>query len=457
MSHLFGTDGVRGIPGRYPLVAGVVPRLARTAARLLMRQSRNGARPLILMGRDTRGSGPDLCRWLVRGFSAAGCRTLDLGVAPTPTVAYLAPRVGALAGVVVSASHNPARFNGIKFFTQDGYKMTPELEESVERSLADGSADQACRFRRAPRPETDSGLMARYLDFLRSTFPATMDLSGLRLVVDCAHGAAARIAPALFAGLGAEVVPVGCAPNGRNINDGCGALFPARMQAAVRRFRAHCGVSFDGDADRAIFADEAGRLLDGDNLICLSALHLRRNGLLRSGKVVLTVMSNYGLIRFLERQGISVVSVPVGDRNVTEAIEAEDLSLGGESSGHIIFRSFASTGDGILTALQTLAALRESGQRLSVWRAMFRPMPQILMNISVAQKVPLERLPRLREFMRRCESELRGEGRVFVRYSGTEPLLRIMIEGPERSRIDQMARQLAAIYLDETGQQERSP
>lgn len=451
MGQLFGTDGVRAVPGRYPFVEDVVTRLAETVARLLLQEFSSEQAPVVVMGRDTRGSGPTLGRWLRRGFAAAGCRTVDIGVAPTPAVAYLVPRLKALAGVVVSASHNPAQFNGIKFFTSDGYKMSPELEEAVEKVLA--SPGRNGRYAASSdRPGDDgSALVRRYEDFLRSTFPACLDLSGFRLVVDCAHGAASRIAPALFEKLGAEVIALGCAPSGDNINSGCGALAPQSMQAAVRRCHADCGVCFDGDADRAIFADEKGALLDGDALLCLAAWHLDRNGLLRSRRIVLTVMSNYGLIKFLERSGISVVTVPVGDRNVSEAIEAENLSLGGESSGHIIFRSFSSTGDGILTALQILAALREMGGTLSSHRAMFKPMPQVLHNLPVERKVPLERLPKFQHLARHCEKELRGSGRVFLRYSGTELLLRIMIEGPSRSRIERMARQLAAAYLEETG------
>ncbi|MDD5629583.1 MAG: phosphoglucosamine mutase, partial [Elusimicrobia bacterium] len=263
MPHLFGTDGVRGIPGRYHLDAGTGAEIAQAAARrLLARGSRNGSRPVVLMGRDTRGSGPALARWLVEGFAAAGCRSWDLGVVPTPALAYLTPRAGALCGAVVSASHNPAKFNGIKFFTSDGYKMSPELEEEVEAGLS--PAGRACLRRRGVRAEDGRVLVRRYEDFLRSTFPATEDLSGLRVVLDCANGAATRIAPPLFAGLGAQVLPLGCSPDGRNINAGCGALHPQRMQAAVRRLRADCGICFDGDADRAIFADERGHLLDGD-------------------------------------------------------------------------------------------------------------------------------------------------------------------------------------------------
>ncbi len=453
--RLFGTDGVRGIPGRYPLTPSVVAEIAEIAARLLLARraaGRDGGAPLALIGRDTRGSGPSLTKSLVRGLSAAGCRVVDLGVAPTPAVSYLTPRLGALCGIVVSASHNPAQFNGIKFFTSDGLKMDPSCENDIEKEL--GSVESAAKSARRPDSpvEDGHGYVGRYVEFLRSTFPASLDLSGLRLVVDCAHGAAAALAPAVFEGLGADVFALGCAPDGRNINAGFGALYPERMAAAVRRSGAHCGVSFDGDADRAIFADETGALLDGDALICMSAVHLKRLGLLRSDTVALTVMSNFGLLKFLERQGVSVVTVPVGDRNVTEAIEKEGLSLGGEASGHLIFREFAATGDGLLTALQTLAVLRASGGPMSAQRRLFRPTPQILKNIAVARKVPLRELPRVEALIARCERKLKGEGRVFVRYSGTEPLLRVMIEGPSLAAIRSMAREITAAYVQETGQ-----
>ncbi|MBI5631543.1 MAG: phosphoglucosamine mutase [Elusimicrobia bacterium] len=453
---LFGTDGVRGIPGRFPLVPEFVSELSFAAAMLLRDRwsaGADGPAPLVVMGRDTRGSGPGLSGALVAGFSKAGCRTVDLGVIPTPALSYLTPHLRALCGVVVSASHNPAEFNGIKFFTGDGYKMDPACEEEIERGLA--AAARAPRVWRKSwsglKGEDGSRHVMDYLDFLRSTFPPTLDLSGMRLVVDCAHGAAAVLAARLFEGLGAEVMAMGCAPNGRNINKACGALFPQAMQKKVIESRADCGVSFDGDADRALFSDEKGVLLDGDALICFSALRLKRLGLLRSNKVVLTVMSNFGLLKFLKREGISVVSVPVGDRHVTEAIEKEGLSLGGESSGHIIFRRFAATGDGLLTALQTLAALRESGRPLSEHRKSFKAVPQVLKNLAVAAKIPLQDLPRLRRKVAQCERELKGEGRVVIRYSGTEPLLRIMIEGPSQPRIKSMAKDLAQTYAQETG------
>ncbi|MBI3554302.1 MAG: phosphoglucosamine mutase [Elusimicrobia bacterium] len=450
--RLFGTDGVRGIPGKPPLTPDTVRAIGALAAELMLRQPGrrvNGGAPFVLMARDTRGSGPAIGRQLAQGFASAGCRTVDLGVIPTGAISYLVPRKHALCGVVVSASHNPAEFNGIKFFTAGGFKMDSSSEDRIERRL------KSSRRAAYPKPLCEDGRAwgDDFADFLRSTFPATLDLSGMRLVVDCANGAASRIAPELFAGLGARVFPIGCRPNGRNINAGCGAMHPDGLRREVVRRRADGGVCFDGDADRALFCDEKGVLLDGDALICLAAVRLHRLGLLRDDRVVLTVMSNFGIVAGLKEQGIGVVSVPVGDRNVTEAIEKEGLSLGGENSGHIVFRQYLATGDGLLTAVQTLAALRESGRPLSWHREHLKTVPQVLHNLRISRKVPLERLSRLRGLAARCERELKGRGRVFLRYSGTEPLLRIMIEGPSRARIIAMARQLEKAFLQETGQE----
>ena len=455
MSKLFGTDGVRGIPGEHPLTQDTVRKIAALAASLLLKNGRdavNGRGPFILIGRDTRGSGPQLMKALVAGFADAGVRALDLGVAPTPAVSYLTPKLHALGGAVISASHNPAEFNGIKFFDKDGFKMTPEAEAMIEQGVLSAESRKSVVRRASDKPEDGAKLAELYLEFLRSTFPATLDLSGLTLVVDCANGASSAFATPLLEGLGAKVFSMSCRPNGKNINLDCGALYPHHMQKAVVRLKAHAGVCFDGDADRAIMADEKGELLDGDTLICFGAQRLEKQGLLRNDKVVLTVMSNVGLVNSLKSQGIEVVSVPVGDRNVTEAIEKEDLSIGGENSGHIIFRRFAVTGDGMLTALQTLAAMRESGKPLSATRKAFRSVPQVIENLHCQKKPPLKELPNLQQVVARCEKELKGEGRVFLRYSGTEPLLRIMVEGPSRARVTAMAKSLAATFLAETGQ-----
>ncbi len=455
--RLFGTDGVRGIPGREPLLPGTIREIAAIAAALLRARapaSGNGAGPFALMARDTRGSGPAIAKSLVAGFRDSGVRVVDLGVTPTPSISYLTPRMGALCGVVISASHNPAEFNGIKFFDGGGFKMDPATEDAIERDLRRGrrpKADGAALA--APRVEDGAASVERYVQFLRSTFPATLDLSGMRVVVDCANGASSDIAPRLLRGLGAEVAAMSCSPDGRNINASCGALFPSAMRKMVVRKKADCGVCFDGDADRAIFSDERGALMDGDAIICLNALRLRKLALLNGDKVVLTVMSNFGLLKFLKEQGIAVETVPVGDRNVTEAIEKEGLSLGGEASGHIIFRRFAVTGDGMLTALQTLAALRESGRPLSAHRKSFHAVPQVLQNLEVGRKIPLQELPKFGRLLAGFQRELSGDGRIFVRYSGTEPLLRIMIEGPRESRLKEMARDIAAAYLEETRQE----
>ncbi len=446
-AKLFGTDGVRGVPGREPLTPRTVTAIAYHAALALApRGGANGA--AVALGRDTRASGPELARALARGFAAAGAQTLDLGVIPTPGVSYLTPRLGAFAGVVVSASHNPAGDNGVKFFDARGFKMPPELEARVEAGVASGVAVPAA----SPRERDASAHAAVYADFLRSTFPATRDLDGARLVVDCANGAAAAFAPALFRALGAEVFAIGVSPDGRNINAGCGALAVDAMRREVRRRRAHAGVAFDGDADRALFCDEAGEILDGDAVIGAAAVRLLARGALKGGKVALTVMSNYGLIRFLAERGVSVVTVPVGDRHVTEAIEREGLSLGGENSGHVVFRDFAPTGDGMLTALQTLAAWRESGRPMSALRRLYAPTPQTLRALRVTAKPPLEALGRTRREIERAEGELSGRGRVLVRYSGTEPVLRVLVEGPDRAENARLAELVAKTYFAETGQ-----
>ncbi len=450
--RLFGTDGVRGIPGKAPLVPETVRGIGFLAARLMLRQPGlhlNGGGPSILLARDTRGSGAALGRLLSEGFAAAGCKTIDLGVIPTGAISYLVPKRRAVCGVVVSASHNPAEFNGIKFFTAQGLKMDPAAEEAIERGL------ENLRMPSDQKPRLEDGRASRadYLDFLRSTFPPHLDLAGLKLVVDCANGASSAFAPELFKELGAEVVAIHSRPSGRNINEDCGAMHPEALLKEVVRRKAFAGVCFDGDADRALLCDEKGVLLDGDALICLSAARLHRLGLLRRDKVVLTVMSNFGIVAGLKEQGIEVVSVSVGDRNVTEAIEKEHLSLGGENSGHIIFRDYLATGDGLLTAVQTLAAVRESGKPMSWHRRHLRVVPQVLHNMRVERRVPLEGLKHLQGAVSRFTRELKGRGRLFLRYSGTEPLLRIMIEGPSRTRIQAMAHELAKIFLHETGQE----
>ncbi|TBR24395.1 phosphoglucosamine mutase [bacterium] len=444
MSTLFGTDGVRGIPGQAPLTPAGVRRLAQLAAEAFLGRTPREA-PCVLLGRDTRGSGPALARSLADGFKAAGVRTVDLGVVPTPAVSYLTPRRGALCGVVVSASHNPPEFNGIKFFGPDGRKSSPDVEGEVERRFA-AAADPGARGARADRDPSGAG---EYLDFLRSTVPPHETLEGLRVVFDGSNGAAAAFGAPLLRALGATVFELGVRPDGRNINVGCGALETEPMRREVVRRKAHCGVAVDGDADRCVLSDERGRLLDGDALIALSALHLKEEGLLHGDKVVLTVMSNLGLVEFLRREGIGSVQVPVGDKHVTEALERGDLMLGGENSGHVVFRRFAPTGDGLLTALQTLAAWRARGGPLSRVRSLYKVFPQQLTNVRVSRRVPLEDLPGFQSELARAERLLRDSGRVFVRYSGTEPLLRILVEAEDGGLTKALSGKLAEAFKRE--------
>jgi len=443
MGEFFGTDGVRGIPGKPPLTPDSIQRLGSAAGEVFGR-GRKGS--VVVMGRDTRGSGPRLSRHLSRGFSAAGCRIVDLGVVPTPAVSYLCPRLGAACGVVVSASHNPPEFNGIKFFTGKGLKVPPKTEAFLERRW---KARRRGR-KSSERPSRYAGEAVRdYADFLRSTFPAYRDLSGLRIVFDGSNGAGARIGQDLLRGLGADVHPLGCRPDGGNINVGCGAVHTERMRAEVVRRKAHCGVALDGDADRAVLADEHGRLLDGDALIALSALRLHEGGRLRGGKVVLTVMSNLGLIRFLETQGIGTLSVPVGDRNVSDALISGDHVLGGENSGHVIFRDLAPTGDGLLTALQTLGAWLDRGGPLSRVGHLYRRYPAVLKNIRTETRVDLEGLAGFQRAVRAAERKMGDSGRIFVRYSGTEPLLRILVEGEDGTLTRRTAEDLVQAFKKE--------
>ncbi len=449
MSSLFGTDGVRGIPGEAPLTADTVRRLAISVVRILSqdrteRSRSNGIAPVVLIGRDTRKSGPEILRWLAQGFAQAGCLVKDIGVVPTPAVSYLVPHHAAICGVVVSASHNPSEFNGIKFFDRRGFKLSTDFEKRIEAHLpacSDPGERQPGRML-IREPEA----VDRYREFLRSSFPATIDLSGTRIVLDAANGAAAAVAPGVLRGLGAEVFELGCSPNGVNINKSCGALAPERMQKAVRRRKAHIGIALDGDADRALLADERGRMIGGDEIICFCAKRLHDKGMLRGDTVVLSVMANLGVVEHLRQSGIHCVEVAVGDRSVTAALEAGGYVLGGESSGHVVFRHLAPTGDGLLTALQVLAALRESGVPASALRGQYSVYPQILKNLRTERRIPLERLPTLQQSLKAVRKRLKGTGRVLVRYSGTEPLLRILVEGRSGAAIRRASSRLVRAF-----------
>jgi phosphoglucosamine mutase len=447
--RLFGTDGIRGRFGEPPLDRGTVTALAVHLAATL-RERGNGAAPRVVLGGDTRESTPEICRWLAAGLEAGGVELRYAGVIPTPGVAYLARDTGAAAGVVVSASHNPFPDNGIKLIDPRGTKWSDEDEMALERRLL---ADREQEIPDLPpgRPAIDGDLRERYLRHLAATVPGDRPLDGLSVVLDAGNGAASFYGRELFERLGARVTLLHAEPNGRNVNEGCGSTAPEAMAARVAAEGADLGAAFDGDADRCILADERGEVRDGDAILYLWATCLHRRGRLQPPQIVATSMSNLGLERALAAEGIGVVRCNVGDRYVVETMQKEGILLGGEQSGHIVQSELATTGDGLLTAIQMAALRHQAGQPLSAMLAPFRRYPQILLNVKVAKKVDFKNLPAVSAKVRAVEERLGEDGRLVLRYSGTEPLARIMIEGPEQEVIDALAEELAVAIRGELG------
>ncbi|MER3450933.1 MAG: phosphoglucosamine mutase [Thermus sp.] len=424
MRRYFGTDGVRGVAGEPPLTPDFVLRLGQAVGAYLRKAS---PRPVVLLGKDTRLSSDLLEAALAAGLMSQGVRVEHLGILPTPGVAHLTQALKATAGAMISASHNPYQDNGIKFFGPTGEKLPDEAEEEIEALLQEAHPTRGIGtvrdFREAER---------MYLDFLLERAP---DLSGLRIGVDAANGATYRLAPKVFQKAGAEVFPLFTAPDGRNINAGCGSTHPEVLSRLVGELGLDLGVAFDGDGDRVVFVDRKGRLFHGDHILYLNALYRKEEG------VVGTVMSNMALEARLKERGIAFYRAAVGDRYVLEMLKEKALVLGGEQSGHVIFRDHAPTGDGLLTALLTLKALKAMGGDLSDWYEALPLYPQVLVNVRVSDKRRVMAHPRLEEAVRRAEEKLKGEGRVNVRPSGTEPLLRVMVEGPQ-GLIQEVAREI---------------
>jgi len=452
MGRLFGTDGVRGVANATPLTPEFTYRLGRvTAPYLAARHARLGSRPSILVGRDTRVSGPLLEYAFVAGVLSTGVDALVAGVLPTPAIAALAPALRVVGGVVLSASHNPFEDNGIKIFSHEGGKLPDEGEEEIEALLdaPDGNPRPTGAGLGRLRPVRDAE--TRYLAAVRATFPAELDLRGLRVVLDCANGATYRVAPRLFRSLGADVIALGVRPTGTNINQEGGALHPERLQARVRASGGALGFAFDGDGDRLIAVDEDGEVRDGDYLLAICAKALKARGALRGEVVVSTVMANLGLERALLDAGVGMVRVQVGDRYVLEEMHRIGANLGGEQSGHAIFLDHATTGDGLVSALQLLRVLRETGQPLRVLASSVTKCPQVLVNVRVRAKPVLTDLPTVGEVVQRWERKLDGRARILVRYSGTEPLARVMVEGDDHMTIEGVAEEIAAVIRAEIG------
>ncbi len=447
MKQLFGTDGVRGKAGDPPLDVPTIRRLGAALVRVLRpalsERESNGhdeaapgsaSRSVIrfLAGRDTRESGGWIERELAFGIRSQGGTLTSAGIIPTPAVAYLTPRMGYTAGVVISASHNPFDDNGIKVFSGAGEKFTETLERAVEAVVADSSWS-VNDGEAGPVEQVD--LRSEYMAHLREILPPDARTAGMRLAIDCANGATTTVAPRLFEDLGFDVRHIGSQPDGRNINRGCGSTAPEPLAKMVVEGRYPIGVAFDGDGDRAIFVDAAGKVVDGDAVMLMCAKRMQAEGRLKGDAIVATVMSNIGLEIALKNAGIGIVRCAVGDKYVMEEMMRRDLSLGGEQSGHIIFSDYLFTGDGLATALNVLRTMATTGRPLADLAAELTTYPQVLMNLRVKQKVDLKTLPRVAEVMSNVESRLAGNGRLLVRYSGTEPLLRVMLEGQNEAEI----------------------
>ena len=456
MRVLFGTDGIRARAGEYPLDPATMFALGESLAHRLKNQGRRAGRegsraglgPRLLLGMDTRESGPEIARALAAGLAAGGGEGVLIGVIPTPGVAYLCRTSDAAAGISISASHNPFEDNGVKIFGHDGMKLPDAIEEQIEDEMRAIRREHIHIDNDAPLPDSPD-LVEKYENFLLSGVQPNA-LKGRRVVLDTGHGAAYRIAPDVFRRAGAEVIVIHDQPNGRNINEKSGALHPEKLAATVVSEKADFGVAFDGDADRAIFADDAGKVRDGDEIIYLWAQHLRRSGKLTNDRVVTTVMSNFGFEKQLSTDGIELLRAQVGDKYVLELMLAQKSILGGEQSGHIIDLTVHTTGDGIHTALVFGEALAEQRTPFSKLKT-FEPMPQLLLNQKVGSKPPLESLPKYQKAVEQAQKELGGRGRILVRYSGTENLVRVMVEGEDQSQITKLAETLRDTLKEEIG------
>nr|WP_111298854.1 phosphoglucosamine mutase [Paracoccus saliphilus] len=426
---LFGTDGVRGRANSHPMTAEMALRLGAAAGRYFRRDGRNRHR--VVIGKDTRLSGYMLENALTAGLTSTGMNVLLLGPVPTPAVGFLTRSMRADLGIMISASHNPAEDNGIKFFGPDGFKLSDDAEAEIEAIVAaEIEPAQPQNIGRARRVDDGRG---RYMEYAKTTLPAGLRLDGLKVVLDCAHGAAYRAAPDVLWELGADVIPLGVKPDGSNINDGVGSTHPQACVAAVREHGAHLGISLDGDADRVVIVDQTGRVADGDQIMALLAGRWAKQGRLSGGALVATVMSNLGLEHFLSGRGLRLERTQVGDRYVVERMREGGFNLGGEQSGHIVMTDYATTGDGLVAAMQVLGAMAETGTPASELVSQFEPVPQMLKNVRYAVGAdPLAAEP-VRRIIAAAEQRLAGNGRVLIRKSGTEPLIRVMAEAEDET------------------------
>lgn len=441
--RLFGTDGIRGIANEYPMTLEVAVSVGRALANWLKRK--NIQRPKILVGKDTRQSGYLFEMALTSGIISAGGDVLLAGVMPTPAIAYLTSRMHAHAGVMVSASHNPSDYNGIKIFDQDGYKFPDESETEIEKVIHDMNLPEIVvppegigRVKRVP------DAAGRYIAYLKESFPRNYSLDGIKIVMDCSNGAAYRVGPMVFDELGATVIPMNIGPNGRNINLNCGTLYPELISKEVLRHKADIGVTFDGDADRVILIDHEGNIVDGDQIMAICAMDMKRKSKLQQDTVVATIMSNIGFERAMNDAGIKVLRANVGDRYVIEMMRKGGYGFGGEQSGHIIFYKYSTTGDGLMGAIQVLRNMVEQHKGLKELAGCMVRHPQVLDAVAVREKISFENLEDVSQVIRAVKDKLGSKGRVLVRYSGTEPLARVMVEGENLEEITRYMKDIVA-------------
>ncbi|MDQ0419019.1 phosphoglucosamine mutase [Peteryoungia aggregata LMG 23059] len=437
----FGTDGIRGLSNRFPMTPDLAMRVGIAAGTIFRR---GGHRHRVVIGKDTRLSGYMLENAMVAGFTAAGLDAFVLGPIPTPAVAMLTRSLRCDLGVMISASHNPFADNGIKLFGPDGYKLSDELELQIEDLLEKDIYGQLAAPNDIGRAKRIDGVHDRYVEFAKRTLPRDVTLHGLRVAIDCANGAAYKVAPAALWELGAEVVTIGNEPNGTNINLECGSTHPETLQKKVHEIRADIGIALDGDADRVIIVDENGTVIDGDQLMAVIAETWAQDQMLRGGGIVATVMSNLGLERFLGDKGLTLARTKVGDRYVVEHMRSHDFNVGGEQSGHIVLSDHGTTGDGLVAALQILAAVKRTGKTVSEICHRFEPVPQLLRNVRFSGGKPLEDAA-VKQAIADAESELAKSGRLVIRPSGTEPLIRVMAEGDDRAQVERIVNDLVDV------------
>lgn len=450
--RLFGTDGIRGLANQDPMTPEMSLKLGKALTYTLKQNKKNSYKPKIVIGKDTRLSGYIFEQALSSGIASMGADVLLVGPLPTPAIAFITTSMRADAGIVISASHNPYEYNGIKIFDRFGFKLPDEKEMEIEDLIYNGdeklirsSPDEigkAFRIDDAP---------GRYVVFAKNSFPADLTLEGIKLVLDCANGAAYKVSPLIFQELGAQLLTIGVNPNGKNINTDCGSLNPELLREKVLESGADLGIALDGDADRVVFCDEKGNIIDGDKIIAICAREMIEKGKLKGNAIITTLMSNMALERFIRDQGAEFIRTQVGDRYVVEEMRARNSNLGGEKSGHIIFLDHTTTGDGTLAALQVLGIMKSKEKSLSELATIIDLYPQVLLNVRVEEKKDLNKIPELRKQIKKNEDRLNGKGRINIRFSGTEPISRVMVEGEDESLINEIAQELAQTIEKELG------